>query len=182
MALEFTTSCLQDAVALFRMYKKLGDEAMAELEDADFTRTLDPEMNSVAQIVKHLAGNMRSRWEGFPEGDGEKPDRNRDSEFEAPPQGREAVRALWERGWGYVFQALAPLSDADMGRRVTIRGEAHSITQAVHRQIAHYAYHVGQIVFLAKHLRGEAWSSLSIPRRGSADYHRRVAEGRASQR
>jgi hypothetical protein len=182
MALEFTPSCLQDSISLFRMYKKMGEGAMAQLEDAEFTRTLDPEMNSVAQIVKHLAGNMRSRWDGFPDADGEKPDRNRDGEFEAPPEGREATMVVWERGWKYVFDALEPLTDADMSRRVTIRGEAHSITQAVHRQIAHYAYHVGQIVFLSKHFRAQAWHTLSVPRKGSADYNQRVAEGKASQR
>ncbi|MGH9415209.1 MAG: DUF1572 family protein [Terriglobales bacterium] len=185
MALDFTTSCLADALSLFRMYKKMGEAAMAQLDDGDFARALDAEMNSVAIIVKHMAGNMRSRWQGFPEADGEKPDRNRDSEFDAPPQGREAVLALWERGWADVLDALEPLRETDMSRRVTIRGEAHSITQAVHRQMTHYAYHVGQIVFLAKHLTaagGREWHSLSIPRRGSAEFNRRVAEGKASQR
>lgn len=182
MALEFTSSCLEDAVTLFRYYQRMGEAAFAQLSDPQLLATLDPEMNSVAQIVKHMAGNMRSRWTGFPEADGESPARNRDSEFEAPPATRAEMMALWDDGWRRVYAALAPLSDADLGRRVTIRGEAHSITQAIHRQLAHYAYHVGQIVFLAKHLRSAEWRSLSIPRRGSAEFNRRVAQGEASQR
>ncbi|MGH9475519.1 MAG: DUF1572 domain-containing protein [Terriglobales bacterium] len=182
MALEFTTSCLADSLALFRFYKQMGERAMAQLSDAQLLDAFDPEMNSVAQIVKHMAGNMRSRWLGFPEADGEKPDRNRDSEFEAPPQTRAEVLRLWEQGWQYVLDALTPLTDADMTRTTTIRGEKHSVMQTVHRQVAHYAYHVGQIVFLAKHLRGAAWQSLSIPRGKSAEFTRRVQTGQASQR
>jgi Protein of unknown function (DUF1572) len=182
MALRFTQSCRQDAIDLFRYYQKMGEAAMAQLSDDQLGVALDPEMNSIAQIVKHMAGNMRSRWTGFPEADGEKPDRQRDSEFEAPPAGREAVLAQWNDGWARVYAALEPLTDADMGRATRIRGEAHSITQAVHRQIAHYAYHVGQIVFLAKHLKGAEWKSLSIPRKGSAEFNRKVSAGEASQR
>jgi hypothetical protein len=182
MALRFTSSCRQDAIDLFRYYQKLGEAAMAQLSDDQLGAALDPEMNSIAQIVKHMAGNMRSRWTGFPEADGEKPDRRRDTEFESPPAGRAAVLALWHDGWARVYAALEPLTDADMGRTTLIRGEAHSITQAVHRQVAHYAYHVGQIVFLAKHLKSAEWKSLSIPRKGSADFNRRVAAGEASQR
>ncbi len=167
---------------LFRYYQRMGEAAMAQLSDEQLSVALDPEMNSIAQIVKHMAGNMRSRWTGFPDADGEKPDRNRDSEFEAPPAGRAAVMASWNDGWGRVYAALEPLTDADMGRTTRIRGEAHSFTQAVHRQVAHYAYHVGQIVFLAKHLKGAGWKSLSIPRKGSAEFNRRVEAGEASQR
>jgi uncharacterized protein DUF1572 len=182
MALQFTTSCLEDATSLFRYYKNLGDRAMAQLDEAHFTAVLDPEMNSVALIVKHMHGNMRSRWLGFPEADGEKPDRDRDAEFAAPPPTRAEVLKLWEAGWDYVFAALGRLTDADLARETKIRGEAHSVTQAVHRQLAHYAYHVGQIVFLAKHFRSDAWKSLTIPRKGSADFNQRVASGEASQR
>jgi len=182
MALEFTASCLQDSLSLFRYYKQLGERAMAQLDEAQLQATLDPEMNSVAQIVKHMAGNMRSRWTGFPEADGESPTRDRDREFEAPPASRADILRLWQEGWELVFAALAPLTDADLGRTVRIRGEAHSITQAIHRQLAHYAYHVGQIVFLAKHVRGPAWQSLSIPRGQSAAFTQRVASGEASQR
>jgi hypothetical protein len=182
MALEYSASCLADAVSLFRYYKQLGERAMAQLDDDQLMIALDPEMNSIALIVKHLHGNMRSRWLGFPDADGERPDRNRDGEFMEPPTTRADVMRLWDEGWGHVFAALDRLTDADMANRTTIRGEVHSITQAVHRQMAHYVYHVGQIVFLAKHLRSEAWTSLTIPRNRSADFNRRVARGDASQR
>ena len=182
MALEFTTSCLKDSVDLLRFYKKLGDRAMAQVSDEGLNATLDAESNSIAIIVKHLAGNMRSRWTGFLTSDGEKPDRDRDSEFEAPPKTREELLAMWESGWQLAFEALAPLTDADLSRTIHIRGEAHSVTQAIHRQLAHYAYHVGQIVFLAKHFAGPDWNALTIPRRKSAEYNARVAAGKASQR
>jgi len=182
MALEFTTSCLHDSISLFRYYQNLGEKAMAQLSEQQLSKQMDPEMNSVAQIVKHMAGNMRSRWTGFPEADGEKPDRNRDREFDQPPTTRAQVMALWNDGWQRVYAALEPLSDSDMGKRTNIRGEGHSIMQAVHRQLGHYAYHVGQIVFLAKHLRGAEWESLSIPRGRSADFTARVKRGEASQR
>lgn len=176
------TSYVQDSIALFRHYKKLGEGAIAQVADEQLTATLDPEMNSIALIVKHMAGNMRSRWVNFLTSDGEKPDRNRDGEFEDAPNSRESVMKLWEQGWGYVFAALEPLSDADLTREVTIRGEPHSVMQAINRQIAHYSYHVGQIVFLAKHLQAEKWKSLSVPRKGSAEFNERVRRGEASQR
>jgi hypothetical protein len=182
MALEFTTSHLKDSIALFRYYKKLGDGAIAQCPDGKLAETLDAESNSIAVLVKHLAGNMRSRWTDFLVSDGEKPDRDRDAEFEAPPRSRVEIVALWESGWGALFSALEPLGDADSARIVTIRGERHSVMQAVNRQIAHYAYHVGQIVFLAKHFAGPAWKSLSIPRRQSAAFNQDVAAGRRSQR
>jgi len=165
MAVEFTTSHLEDSLALFRQYKKLAEEAMAQVSDAELSTTLDIEMNSIALIVKHMAGNMRSRWTDFLTTDGEKPDRNRDSEFEEPPMSRAELMAAWEAGWDCVWRALAPLSDADLSRKVAIRGQAHSVLQAINRQTTHYAYHVGQIVMLAKHFRSEAWRSLSLPRK-----------------
>jgi hypothetical protein len=182
MALEFTTSFVSDATAIFRYYRKLGDGAMAQTRDADLFRTLDPEMNSIALIVKHVAGNMRSRWTGFPEADGEKPERNRDAEFEAPPATRAEVLALWDDGWDRLFRALEPLRDEDMQRVTTIRGERHSVMQAIQRGVAHCSYHVGQIVLLAKHFRGAEWQSLSVPRGMSSDFNQAVREGRASQR
>ena len=182
MALEFTQSCLADAISLFRYYKKLGDGALAQLSDDQVFTALDPEMNSVAIIIKHLSGNMRSRWTGFPDADGESVARDRDAEFADPPARRADVSKLWEDGWRCVFDALEPLTDADLPRRVTIRGEAHSVMQAIHRQLAHYAYHVGQIVFLAKHLQQANWRSLSIPRGQSAQFNQKVARGEASQR
>jgi uncharacterized damage-inducible protein DinB len=182
MALQFTTSYLEDSLSLFRYYKKLGEGAIEQVSDEQLAAVLDPEMNSIAQIVKHMAGNMRSRWTDFLTSDGEKPGRNRDSEFEAPPATREALMNLWEAGWQCVFSALEPLGAGDVDRKITIRGEAHSVMQAVNRQIAHYAYHVGQIVFLAKHWQHARWKSLSIPRHQSAKFNQRVAGGEASQR
>jgi hypothetical protein len=182
MALQFTTSYLEDSLALFRYYKKLAEGAMAQVTGEQLFATLDPEANSIAIVVKHMAGNMRSRWTDFLNTDGEKPDRHRDTEFEKPPATREALMALWEAGWDCLFGALQPLSDADLGRRVTIRGEAHSVMQAINRQLAHYANHVGQIVLLAKHYQHSQWRSLSVPRGKSADFNQRVSAGEASQR
>jgi hypothetical protein len=182
MALEFTTSCLKDSVDLLRFYKRLGDRAMAQVSDEALFATIDSESNSIAIIVKHLGGNMRSRWTDFLTSDGEKPDRDRDSEFEAPPKTREDLLAIWETGWQLAFDALAPLTDADLSRTAYIRTEAHSVMQTIHRQVAHYSYHIGQIVYLAKHFAGPDWNALTIPRRKSADFNARVASGKASQR
>jgi hypothetical protein len=182
---QFTTSYVKDSIDLFRYYKKLGERAIAQCSDESLFRTIDVESNSIAIIVKHMAGNMRSRWTDFLTTDGEKPDRNRDTEFEEPPKTRAALLELWERGWKYVFDALEPLTEADMGRTVTIRTEPHSVMQAINRQIAHYAHHVGQIVFLAKHLTAKAtgkWESLSVPREQSKHFTAEVAAGKKSQR
>ena len=162
---------LEDAVLQFRKYKALGDGALAQVADADFFRTLDPESNSVALIVKHLTGNMRSRWTGFRTTDGEKPDRHRDAEFERDgADTRETLMARWEAGWALLFAALAPLSEKDLLAEMSIRGEPHTVIQAVHRQLTHYAYHVGQIVVLARHFAGSRWTSLSIPKGRSKDF------------
>jgi hypothetical protein len=182
MALRFTTSYLDDSLSMFRYYKNLAERAMAQLSDDELVEVLDPESNSIAIIVKHMAGNMLSRWRDFLTTDGEKPGRDRDGEFEDPPATREALLAAWEAGWQCLFDALEPLSEVDMQRVVTIRGEEHSVMQTINRQVGHYAYHCGQIVFLAKHLRSEKWKSLSIPRRKSLEYNRRVGAGEASQR
>ena len=155
---------------------------MEQVPDDDLQKALDPEMNSIAVTVKHMAGNMRSRWTDFLTSDGEKPDRNRDTEFENPPNTRAALNEMWERGWAIVFSALEPLSEADLTRTITIRGEPHSVMQAINRQIAHYSYHCGQIVFLAKHLSGGEWKSLTVPRGQSAAFNARVGAGEASQR
>ena len=182
MSLKFTTSYLEDSLTLFRYYKALAERAMAQVSDEQLFVNLDEEANSIAIIVKHMAGNMRSRWTDFLSSDGEKPDRNRDSEFVDPPVIRAALLEVWEAGWGLVFAALEPLTDADLGRTVTIRGEAHSVMQAVNRQIAHYSMHVGQIVFLAKHFAHDRWETLSVPRNRSAEFNRMVTAGEASQR
>jgi hypothetical protein len=182
MALQYTTSYLEDALAVFGYYKKLAERAMDQVTDEQLFMTLDGEANSIALIVKHMAGNMRSRWTDFLTTDGEKPNRNRDSEFEEPPATRAALLAMWEAGWDCVFSAIKPLTDADLTRTVTIRGEAHSVMQAINRQLAHYPHHVGQIVLLAKHCASDRWNSLSIPRKGSAEFNRKVAVREASQR
>ena len=172
MATRFTTSYLEDALAILRYYKKLAEGAMAQATDQELFAVLDREMNSIAVVVKHMVGNMRSRWTGFLTTDGEKPDRNRDSEFVDPAATREALMQAWEEGWRTVWAAIEPLTEADLGRTVTIRGEAHSVMQAINRQLAHYAYHCGQIVMLAKHFRAEQWQSLSMPRNRSAELKR----------
>ncbi|MFN7921386.1 MAG: DUF1572 family protein [Bryobacteraceae bacterium] len=182
MALEFTTSFLRDSLTLFRDHKALAERAMAQLTDEQLLAQLDEESNSIAIIVKHMAGNMRSRWTDFLTTDGEKPDRNRDSEFVDPPATREALMQMWEEGWARVFAAIEPLTDEDASRIVYVRGEAHSVMQAVSRQLGHYALHVGQIVMLAKHLAHDRWKTLSIPRNRSAEFNSKVAAGEASQR
>ncbi|MGC2832288.1 MAG: DUF1572 family protein, partial [Candidatus Acidiferrum sp.] len=136
---QLSTSYLQDSIALFHYYKKLGERAMAQCPDEALFLTLDAESNSIAIIVKHMAGNMRSRWRDFLTTDGEKPDRHRDTEFENAPTTRAELNEMWERGWKYVFDALEPLTEADLIRTVTIRSEPHSVMQAINRQIAHYA-------------------------------------------
>jgi len=165
MPVRLTTSFLEDALAVFRQYKKLGEEAMAQVTDADLNTLIDAEANSIALIVKHMAGNMRSRWTDFLTTDGEKPDRNRDSEFVEGANTRAELMAQWEKGWDHVWRALGPLEEDDLTRTVTIRGEAHSVMQAINRQLTHYAYHVGQIVMLAKHFRSAEWRSLTIPKK-----------------
>jgi len=182
MAHKFTTSYLEDSIALFRFYKKMAEGAIEQVTDEQLFATLDEEMNSIAIIVKHMAGNMRSRWTDFLTSDGEKSNRNRDTEFLAPPATRADLMKTWNDSWEKVFEALNPLSDADIERTVTIRGEPHSVMQAINRQIAHYAYHCGQIVFLAKHFKASEWKSLSVPRNKSAEFNRRVLAGEASQR
>jgi hypothetical protein len=159
-----------------RRLKALADKAMAQVDDDGFFAALGQDENSIALVVKHMAGNLRSRFRDFLTSDGEKPDRNRDAEFEtAPTDTRAALLAAWEEGWQILFDALAPLGEADLTRVVTIRGEPLSVFQAVGRQLTHYAYHVGQIVLLARHWAGPEWSSLSIPRGKSADFNRRPA-------
>jgi uncharacterized damage-inducible protein DinB len=169
---------LEDALAVFRKYKKLAEDAFAQLDDEQFFATIDAEANSVAVIVKHLAGNMRSRWSDFLTADGEKPDRDRDAEFRlAAETTRAEVLRWWEEGWGYVFAAVEPLQPADLERTVTIRGEPHTVVKAMNRQLTHYAYHIGQIVLLAKHFKSENWKSLSIPRGQSEAFNKSMREG-----
>ena len=170
----------EDSILLFRNYKKMADKAIAQVKDEEFFVTLDAEANSVAVIMKHMAGNMFSRWTDFLTSDGEKPDRNRDMEFviEANTT-KEDVVDYWERGWACVFAAIEPLKPEDFEKKVMIRGEPHTIVQAINRQLTHYAYHIGQIVFLAKHFRSKDWTSLSIPRNRSAEFNAALAKQQA---
>ena len=173
---------LGEALHAFRKYQELGARAMAQLDDEQLFRSIDAESNSVAVIVKHLHGNMRSRWTDFLTTDGEKPGRHRDAEFEIEPgTTREDVERWWEEGWAMVYGALDPLRPTDLTRTVTTRGEPGSVLQAILRQLAHYAYHVGQIAMLAKHFRGAAWESLSIPKGKSEEYNTRLAAERAEK-
>jgi Protein of unknown function (DUF1572) len=171
MALDLATHYLEEARRQMRGHKRMGEAAMAQLRDDDFFLTLDPESNSVAILVKHLAGNMRSRFTDFLTSDGEKPDRFRDREFEVSGATTRAdVLHWWEEGWGCVLGAIDALKPEDVMRTVTIRGEPHTVLQAINRQIAHYAQHIGQIVFLAKHLRSSEWKTLTIPRGKSEEF------------
>ena len=158
---------------------------MAQCPDEGLFVMLDAESNSIAIIVKHLAGNMRSRWMDFLTTDGEKPDRNRDTEFEAPPKTRAELTEMWEGGWKYLFEALEALTDTDMTKTVTIRSSPHSVMQAINRQVAHYAHHVGQIILLAKHFAtkaGKKWETLSVPRGQSQQFTAEVAAGKRAER
>lgn len=154
--------------------KKLADKSIEQLSDDQLHHTIDPDANSVAVLMRHMAGNMRSRWVDFLNSDGEKPDRMRDREFEDPRQTRAELLAEWEHGWKCVFDALSPLTDADLQRTVFIRNEPHSVYKAISRQVAHYAGHAYQILLLAKHMQGRQWKTLSIPRGQSEEFNRRM--------
>lgn len=172
---DLSTHYLEEARRQMRGQKRMGEGAMAQLRDEEFFVTLDPEGNSIAILVKHLAGNMRSRFTDFLTTDGEKPDRFRDREFElnAAPTRADVLR-WWEEGWSIVLGAIDALTPEDVMHTVTIRGEPHTVLQAMNRQIAHYAAHVGQMVFLAKHLRSSDWKSLTIPRGKSEEFKKVV--------
>lgn len=177
MTNELAEHYLETAIIEFRSLKKLGERAMEQLDRDQFFAALDPESNSIAVIVKHLAGNMRSRWVDFLTSDGEKPDRNRDREFIVDENtSREEVMQWWEQGWQYVFDAVEALQPEDAMRTVMIRHEVHTVVQAISRQTAHYATHVGQIVFLAKHLKSAEWKTLSVPRGQSEQFNKLMIE------
>jgi hypothetical protein len=168
---DLATHYLEEMKRQFRGHKRMGEAALAQLEDKDFFVALDPESNSVAALVKHIAGNARSRFTDFLSSDGEKPDRFRDQEFEVSAKiTRAEVLGWWEQAWTHVFSAVDSLKPEDVQRTVTIRNEPHTVMQALNRALAHYAQHTGQIVFLAKHLRSSRWQTLSIPRGKSEDY------------
>lgn len=173
------TDYLPDALEQFRKLRQLADRAIAQIGDDDFFARLGEESNSIAVIMKHMAGSMRSRWTDFLTSDGEKPDRRREAEFlieEGDTKGR--VLDRWETGWRRLFEALEPLTKGDLERTVLIRGEPLSVLQAINRQLTHSAYHVGQIVLLAKHFAAARWQSLSIPRGKSEEFNRAIHEKR----
>jgi hypothetical protein len=173
---------LADALRNFRSYKKLGEEALAQTGDEGIFKLIDPDANSIAMLIKHMAGNMRSRWTDFLTTDGEKPDRHRDQEFEIAPNATRAdVIEWWERGWQCVFQAITPLKPQDLNRKVFIAGRGHTVLQAITRQLLHYAGHVNQIVLPAKHFRGAQWKSLSIPKGQSETYARQFEQQHAAR-
>jgi hypothetical protein len=163
------TMYLEEAIRGLHGIKRGADNAMAQISDEQFFTLLDAESNSVAIIVKHMVGNMRSRFTDFLTTDGEKPDRNRDQEFIIPANASRAeIMATWEKYWQLVLDTVKSLGSQDLGREVLIRSEPHTVLQAIQRQVAHYALHTGQIIFLAKHLKGSEWKTLSVPR-GQSD-------------
>ncbi|HEX7252849.1 MAG TPA: DUF1572 family protein [Thermoanaerobaculia bacterium] len=166
---------LEDVKRQFHGQKKLAEKALDQVNDTDFFRTLDPESNSIALVVKHVAGNSRSRWTDFLGSDGEKPDRHRDTEFEKESRdSRQTLMERWENGWRALFENVDPLGPADLDRIVTIRGEPHTVIKAINRSLTHCAYHIGQIVFLAKHFAGAGWQSLSVPKGKSEEFNARM--------
>ncbi len=162
---------LASAIQQFRYYKSLGDKTFAQLDDEKLFWQYNEESNSIATIIKHLSGNMLSRWTDFLTEDGEKSWRNRDEEFEQFETSKEELLAIWEKGWTCLFDALSSLHEMDLDREIFIRKEAHTVTEAINRQLAHYPYHVGQIVFIGKMCIQEEWKSLSIPKGKSEDYN-----------
>lgn len=163
---------LEDVVDQFRKLKDLADRALGQVRDEDLSAALDPESNSLAILIQHMAGNMRSRWTDFLHTDGEKPERDRDSEFVVlEGTSREDLLSRWEEGWRCLFQTLAALREEDLSLTVLIRAEPHSVVKAINRQLTHYGYHVGQMVFLCKHLASDHWRTLSVARGGSREHN-----------
>ncbi len=169
-----------DAIKSFRNYKKMAERAIEQVSDEEFYALIDAEANSIAVVVKHVAGNLRSRWTDFLTSDGEKDFRNRDTEFELIGDTRASLMEFWESGWQMLFDSIKPLSVDDFSRIVTIRGERHTIVEAINRQMTHYAYHTGQIVLLAKHFKSLDWKTLSVPKNKSAEFNQYLAEKQAA--
>lgn len=178
--MSFTDDYRIDAIRSFRSYKKLAERAIEQVSDDEFFRQIDAESNSIAIIVKHIAGNLHSRWRDLLTTDGEKPDRNRDTEFELAGDTRESLMQFWEMGWQTLFESVEPLTEEDFSKTVTIRCQPHTVVEAINRQLAHYAYHVGQIVLLAKHFRSGDWRTLSVPKNRSAEFNKYLAERQAA--
>ncbi|HWP83603.1 MAG TPA: DUF1572 family protein [Terriglobia bacterium] len=171
-----SSDVLQSARFELRKMKRRADRALSQVAPEDLFRKLDPESNSLAEILKHVGGNLRSRWTDFLDSDGEKADRNRDAEFSlGSADTPESVRQAWEEGWDCLLRSLQALRPEQMDRTVYIRGEAHSVLQALHRTMTHSANHVGQIIYLAKHFAGARWQALTVPRGQSEHYRRALA-------
>lgn len=180
MSEKIIINYLGDSLKSFRNYKKLAERAIEQVSDGEFFAAIDEEANSIAVVVKHIAGNLRSRWSDFLTTDGEKDFRDRDTEFEITFDTRESLMKFWEMGWQTLFDGIEPLTAEDFSRTVTIRGQSHTVIEAINRQLTHYAYHVGQIVLLAKHFRSTEWKTLSVPKNRSAEFNRFLAEKQAS--
>ncbi len=177
---DIITNYHTDTVQSFRNYKKMAERAIEQTSDQEFFALIDAEANSIAVIVKHIAGNLNSRWRDFLTSDGEKNDRHRDTEFELINDTRESLMQFWERGWQTLFDAIEPLTAEDFSRTVPIRGEPHTIVEAINRQLTHYSYHVGQIVLLAKHFKSTDWKTLSVPKNRSAEFNQFLADKQAA--
>lgn len=172
---DFPNLYLSDTIKKFRELKSLGDRSFTQIKDEDFFFTPDEETNSIAIIIRHMSGNMLSRWTDFLTTDGEKEWRNRDEEFEQLfYTDEEDLIQRWEKGWKAVFDAMEALTPEDIMKKVQIRGEDHYVFEAINRQLTHYAYHTGQIVYMAKYLAKENWKSLSVPRGKSKDFNEKM--------
>ncbi len=179
---QLAQNYLNEVLNAFRNYKNLADKSFAQISEAEFFRSLDEESNSIATVTKHLAGNFRSRWTDFLTTDGEKPDRHRDAEFVTPEnEAREDLIKLWESGWQILLSSIESLAPEDLAKTVTIRGQAHTVVEALNRSVTHCAYHVGQIVFLAKHFRSSEWQTLSVPRNKSNDFNQYLQTEKGEQ-
>ncbi|MGI8495733.1 MAG: DUF1572 family protein [Pyrinomonadaceae bacterium] len=173
---QIAENYLQETIAAFESYKKLAEKSFAQLSDEEFFKAIDAEANSIAAVAKHIGGNLRSRWTDFLTTDGEKPDRNRDSEFVAENDTRQSVMQIWETGWQTLFDSLNALAPEDLVKTITIRSEIYTMTRAALRSLAHTASHIGQIILLAKHFRSGEWQTLSVPKNKSAEFNNWLME------
>jgi hypothetical protein len=175
----FVNNFHADSIQSFRSYKRMAERAIEQVSDEQFFALIDAEANSIAVIVKHIAGNAYSRWRDFLISDGEKADRHRDTEFELTEDTRESLMQFWEQGWQTLFDNVEPLTEEDFGKTITIRGEPHTVVEAINRQLTHYAYHVGQVVLLAKHFKSADWKTLSVPKNRSREFNQFLADKQA---
>lgn len=177
MSEQILQNVLDESINAFHSYKKLAEKAIAQVSDEEFFKLIDPEANSIALIVKHIGGNLNSRWTDFLISDGEKPTRNRDSEFrETETDTRQNLMLLWENGWRILFDSLNSLRVEDLSKTVTIRTEEFTVFKAIARSLTHISYHIGQITLLAKHFRSEEWEVLSVPKNKSAEFNKYLAD------